>query len=1026
MLSSLRALAQTGRAIIARLPRPDRHWFDRTIKVVALSFVAGIALAFLVPLQNGLAPLKQAAALVALAAALALALRSYRVAGRLRRPVPIALFAFCSGFFNLQYAADSSGSGHLSAYANDVTYLREESTVRGWISFEPEVRDHYTVIRITPYHVVDETGTHQIDRGWIQARVYPTASKFYREVEYGQQIQVTGALSEPAVANNPGQFDMKTFLAHQGCFAEMWIRKDFQVTQVAGRRGNPMRRLALAVQEGFVRVIKKSVPFEESAFLGGVLVGLRQGLPRHTQDAIRAAGLFHVLAVSGLHVTIVSLLFATLFRAARLPRRLSGVLMILLLIVYTFLTGSRPATLRAALMNGFAVFSMYFFNSGLGQSARTGLALSALLILLVNPLLLFEAAFLFSYACVISLVVLTTPVDRFFRETVHGALGAFLFIIGTSAAAAAVASLRFLAQPSLSTWIFPATFGGLLLATRLRKSASVGSGRFANLRLFLAAQAAITIVMMPLTGFFFGAIPLAGPIANLLGLPLIGAVVQVGMLMGVAGLIPELFAGIHPALGQAVEWLLALPFNMLLAPFVALGIRPFVDSPATVLGAASWALSRLFTDWARLCYDWFPYPSVARPPTAGLVGYYALILLVLFRDGVSRYLALSRRRIELLSRTSGVRPRLYGSAVLAAAAAAVVLMGTAPWRPQPLKLVVMDTSVFGMGAGGAIAVRAPSDATLLIDAGPSTVSSRRGPLELNLGERIVAPVVLALGAKAIDLAMVSSIEPDHVGGFPAVLDRIPVKRVVDAWGTDLPVPMDAVAPAGGKQESGAALSPEVLAQWTELFSRFVAALGDEGADAGKQADSTRAVYENYARYRRAIAAHDVPLARGRAGEVIFSEDQGDGKALAVSVLAPPVERFRGRFATGANSLVIKITYGDFSALVTGDIGRQTEDWLLRNARAALRANVVVVPAHGHSWASSPDFIAAISPQLAVVTYHYDKLSAGDVRKTVKRFTDQGITCLTTGDTGAITITSDGSRRAAQDAFTYSTMYPEDS
>lgn len=92
-------------------------------------------------------------------------------------------------------------------------------------------------------------------------------------------------------------------------------------------------------------------------------------------------------------------------------------------------------------------------------------------------------------------------------------------------------------------------------------------------------------------------------------------------------------------------------------------------------------------------------------------------------------------------------------------------------------------------------------------------------------------------------------------------------------------------------------------------------------------------------------------------------DLGDGVALWV--MWPPSAGYTGEDADNENSLVLKLVYGNFSALLTGDAGFASEQQLVA-ANAPLSSTLLKVGHHGSRSSSSPEFVARVAPQLAVI------------------------------------------------------------
>lgn len=113
------------------------------------------------------------------------------------------------------------------------------------------------------------------------------------------------------------------------------------------------------------------------------------------------------------------------------------------------------------------------------------------------------------------------------------------------------------------------------------------------------------------------------------------------------------------------------------------------------------------------------------------------------------------------------------------------------------------------------------------------------------------------------------------------------------------------------------------------------------------------------RWQTAMATAGVDVQLQQQGGWI---DLGDGVALWT--LWPPPAAFATEDMDNENSLVMKLVYGDFSVLLTGDAGRPSEEVLLQGS--SVGATVLKVGHHGSKTSTSPAFVAAVNPQLAVI------------------------------------------------------------
>lgn len=147
-----------------------------------------------------------------------------------------------------------------------------------------------------------------------------------------------------------------------------------------------------------------------------MLLGDRSGLAPEIRADFSAAGLSHVLAISGLHVGMIFLflnvLLGFLLRFAH-GEWWRAVLVSLLLVAYMLLTGCSPAVSRAVLMLIILQFGRTAFRNG---NTLNFLSASAVILLLVDPLLLFDVGFQLSYAAVTAIVLLTPRISAYLER----------------------------------------------------------------------------------------------------------------------------------------------------------------------------------------------------------------------------------------------------------------------------------------------------------------------------------------------------------------------------------------------------------------------------------------------------------------------------------------------------------------------------------------------------------------------------------------------------------------------------------
>jgi competence protein ComEC len=138
-----------------------------------------------------------------------------------------------------------------------------------------------------------------------------------------------------------------------------------------------------------------------------------------------------------------------------------------------------------------------------------------------------------------------------------------------------------------------------------------------------------------------------------------------------------------------------------------------------------------------------------------------------------------------------------------------------------------------------------------------------------------------------------------------------------------------------------------------------------------------------------------------AGMQIRTQD-----GVVVDVLHP------GRVPTGAqpnnHSVVLRLTFGQISFLLPGDIQAEVEQGLV-TADPGLAATVLKVPHHGSGTSSSLAWLEAVHPQLAVISVAADNHFGQPAAETLGRYAQLGIPVLRTDQAGTVECVSDGQR-----------------
>ncbi len=233
--------------------------------------------------------------------------------------------------------------------------------------------------------------------------------------EFGDDLKLFGTAELISPPRNPGEFDMRAYLARHDVLRMLFARYPEDGTLLRHGGGNPVLGAAQASRTWLQNALCRGLddaPAEKS-FISGIVLGIRHETPEDIEEPFQQTGTIHLFAVAGLHVGIVAALLWVLAAIARLPRKGAAAFIIPSLFFYAAVTGLHVPALRAALMASILVGS-YFFERRV--FLPNSLAAAAFFILCWNTNELFSAGFQLSFAVVGAIVLFADPLFRLLQR----------------------------------------------------------------------------------------------------------------------------------------------------------------------------------------------------------------------------------------------------------------------------------------------------------------------------------------------------------------------------------------------------------------------------------------------------------------------------------------------------------------------------------------------------------------------------------------------------------------------------------
>ncbi len=221
-------------------------------------------------------------------------------------------------------------------------------------------------------------------------------------VEFGQKITVEGKLEHFSKSRIPGGFDQYMYYRTRNIdyqmFPEIVLKNGYEKS---------FKLILNSFRQKLSDIYEKSLPESEAGIVKAMVMGDKYSVDSQISDLYRKAGIYHIICISGLHISIIAVALSKVLRLY-FSRKLSAALALGFLILYCVFTGSSVSTVRAVVMFGVTAFGIIINRR---RDLTTSISFAALCLLIYQPLYLWDAGFQYSFSAVYGISLCQKPME---------------------------------------------------------------------------------------------------------------------------------------------------------------------------------------------------------------------------------------------------------------------------------------------------------------------------------------------------------------------------------------------------------------------------------------------------------------------------------------------------------------------------------------------------------------------------------------------------------------------------------------
>ena len=531
------------------------------------------------------------------------------------------------------------------------------------------------------------------------------------DIKIGNEILVTGKLSQFESARNPGNFDSKKYYMSLGIYAKVKAENIQIADEAYDSVRDSLYQLRCHITEKLKKicdvgkcdfnVVKRifSVCKGKDSIFSAILMGEKSGMDAEIKELYSVSGIAHILAISGLHISFIGMFIYTLLRK-RFKFAVSSAVSIILVIAFGIMSGMGIATIRAVVMFGLRILGEVL---GRTYDYLTAISTAGIMLMMWNPFVIFNSGFQMSFAAIIAITLVWPMVCNILKIEVKGKVEE-KEILSKDKNVKNVECLKDIIKKDLGI---------------LKKSLIFGLN--------------IGMIMNPIIAFNYYQLPTYSFLLNIIVVPLMSVVIVSGM-TGIGGIFVNIWIG----------RLCILPGCVILELYTCL-CKIVSKLP----------LSNVI---------------VGRPSIWVVFVYYLLLLCFIFgatyirnkkdksEKEKEKFITKNGRKIEskavriVKQRKVNKKFRIVSLVIYATLNLLIYNPAREFLRENNLEVTFLD-----VGQGDSIFIQTENGTTITVDGGSTSLD--------NVGKYRIIPFLKSKGIKKIDYAIITHADNDHISGL---------------------------------------------------------------------------------------------------------------------------------------------------------------------------------------------------------------------------------------------------------------------